>query len=293
MSNDPGTPVTVVVPVFNEAEALHDALRRLGILLTKLPPGSEVVLVDDGSDDGSAEILAAALPPGVRAFQHARNRGYGATLKSGIAAAKNDLIAITDADGTYPHRAIPKLAALVASGQCAMAVGARPVGDQPMIRRPAKAVLRALAQHLTGVHIPDLNSGLRVFWREDAVRLRNLLPDKFSFTTTITMALLTEGAEVRFVPIRYAARVGSSKIRPIRDTLDFLLLILRTTLAFQPLKVFGPLALVFLIAGAGLMIARLLMEHPFGVATTVICFVTGIQLLALGLLADLINRRSM
>lgn len=262
-------------------------------VLRKLPEGSELLLVDDGSRDGTAEVLAPfASMEGVRVLTHRRNRGYGAALKTGIEAARNELIVITDADNTYPAKAIPKLAAWVSEGRCDMAVAKRPVGDQSMLRRPAKAVLRLLAEYLTGQKIPDMNSGLRAFRRGDALRRRRLLPDGFSFTTTITMATLTEGGTVDYLPIRYAKRVGSSKIRPVRDTANFALLMLRTIVAFHPLKVFGPSSLLFLAIGLGLLLVRLLLHVEIGIATTIVCVVTGAQLLAIGLLADLINRRS-
>ncbi len=290
MSSNP-PPVSVLIPVFNEAAALHGVLARLARLAPRLPQGSEIILVDDGSTDGSAEVLAALPHRSMRALRHIRNKGYGAALKTGIAAARNDLRAIAAADGTYPLGAIPELAARVASGRCAMAVGARPPSQVAMVRRPAKAILRVLAAHLTRRDIPDLNSGLRVFRRADALRLRPLLPDQFSFTTTITMALLTEGEEVEYVPIRYGARAGASKIRPIADTLGFTLLILRMAVAFNPMRVFGPLAALLLLAALAMLAARLLSQQPFGVATTVICAVAGVQVLAIGLLADLVNRR--
>lgn len=284
-------PISVLIPVFNEAAALHGVLARLARLAPRLPEGSEIILVDDGSTDGSAEVLAALPHRSMRAIRHLRNKGYGAALKTGIGAAANELVAIADADGTYPLGTIPGLAARVASGRCSMAVGARPASQVALVRRPAKAVLRILAEHLTRREIPDLNSGLRVFRRSDALRLRSLLPDQFSFTTTITMALLTEGGEVEYVPIRYGARAGSSKIRPIADTLGFTLLILRMAVAFNPMRVFGPLAMVLLLAALAMLVMRLISPHPFGVATTVICAVAGVQVLAIGLLADLVNRR--
>lgn len=290
MSSD-RLPITVLIPVFNEAAALHGVLARLARLAPRLPEGSEILLIDDGSTDGSAEILAALPHRSMRAIRHLRNKGYGAALKTGIAQARNELIAIADSDGTYPLAAIPGLALRVASGRCAMAVGARPPSQVAMVRRPAKAVLRFLAEHLTRREIPDLNSGLRVFRRRDALRLRPLLPDQFSFTTTITMALLTEGEEVEYVPIRYGSRAGHSKIRPISDTLGFTLLILRMAVAFNPMRVFGPFAAILLLAAAGMLVMRLVSPQPFGVATTVICAVAGLQVLAIGLLADLVNRR--
>jgi glycosyltransferase involved in cell wall biosynthesis len=291
----PTLPISLIVPVYNERRGLPPTVERLRALLTRgLPAGSEVILVDDGSTDGTSDFLARLaedLPPGFRLLGHRRNRGYGAALKTGIRAATHETIAIADADGTYPLERIPELVEAMEQDGAAMAVGTRPVAQQPAVRRPAKAVLRALAEYLTGETIPDLNSGLRVFRRRDALRLSGLLPDGFSFTTTITMALLTEGEGVLFIPIRYKTRVGSSKIRPIRDTANFLLLICRTALAFNPLKVFGPVGLGLIGVGLVLLALRMLLDNPVGVASTIIFLVGGLQVLALGLLADLVNRR--
>lgn len=287
--------VTIIVPVFNEARAIRRTARSLGELLGELGPASEVILVDDGSTDGSAEVLAeiaAARQDGrFRVLAHRRNRGYGAALKTGVRAARNRLTGICDADGTYPAGKLAELAAAVAEGRGAMAVGARPPWEQPFARRPAKWLLRKLAEHLTGEQILDMNSGLRVFRREDALRLGGLLPDGFSFTTTITMALVTEGAEVHYIPIKYRHRVGRSKIRPLRDTGGFLLLICRTALAFNPLRIFGPVGAGLLGLGILLLLLRLVLPEPFGLATTIFLAVAGLQVLAIGLLADLINRR--
>lgn len=281
-----------MIPVYNERRGLPPTLERLGALLRLLPEGSEVVLVNDGSSDGTGRLLAeATLPPGVRILTHSRNRGYGAALKTGIRQALHETIAIADADGTYPLEVLPALLAQMVAEDAAMVVGARPVGQQPAVRRPAKAFLRWLAEYLTGERIPDLNSGLRLFRRADAQRLARLLPDGFSFTTTITMALLTEGEKVLFVPIRYRTRLGSSKIRPVRDTMNFLLLICRTALAFQPMKVFGPVGIALLASGMVLLLLRLASAQSFGVATTIVLVIGGLQVLAIGLLADLVNRR--
>lgn len=286
-------PITLIVPVYNERASCGRLVARLGRLLERLAPDSEVVLVDDGSTDGSGEELERTLPAdaAVRLVRHTRNRGYGAALKTGLEQARHEWIAIADADGTYPLGALPALLEAI-DGGARMAVGARRPADLPAVRRPAKAFLNAFASYLAGRKIPDLNSGLRVFRRQDAVRLGALLPDGFSFTSTLTMALAGAGHPITFVPIRYGRRVGQSKIRPVRDTAAFLLLVCRMAMAFNPLRVFGPAGVALLVAGFVLLVARMLMpERPFGIATTIVLAVGGLQVLAIGLLADLINRR--
>jgi glycosyltransferase involved in cell wall biosynthesis len=284
-------PITLIVPVYNERASCGRLMARVGRVLERLAPGSEVVLVDDGSTDGSAEELERAVSGAVRLVRHGQNRGYGAALKTGLEQARHEWIAITDADGTYPLGALPALLAALEGG-ARMAVGARRPADLPAVRRPAKAFLNAFASYLAGRRIPDLNSGLRVFRRQDALRLGALLPDGFSFTSTLTMALAGAGHPIAYVPIRYGRRVGQSKIRPLRDTAGFLLLVCRMAMAFNPLRVFGPAGGALLAAGFVLLVARMLMpERPFGIATTIVLAVGGLQVLAIGLLADLINRR--
>lgn len=285
------SPLTIVVPVYNERRGLPPTVERLRAVLGNLPEGSEILLVDDGSTDGTTDLLRRLDAPGITVLRHVRNRGYGAALKTGIESANTEWIAIADADGTYPLERIPEFLRRADEGQLDMVIGARPLGQVPALRRPAKAVLRALAEYLTGEHIPDLNSGLRLFRREHPLRLRRLLPDGFSFTATITMALLSEGRAVEFVPIRYKTRVGRSKFHPITDTANFLMLICRTTLAFHPMKVFGPVGMGLVAAGLMLLVVRMVVAEPVALATTITLFVAGLQLLALGLLADLVNRR--
>ncbi|MBL6722105.1 MAG: glycosyltransferase family 2 protein, partial [Planctomycetes bacterium] len=233
--------VTLVVPAYNEEDGIEGVVRRLSSLDLGVP--LELLVVEDGSTDRTRERLAEleAQVPCLRVLEHGYNRGYGAALKTGFQAAAHEVVVITDADGTYPEDRIGELLARVDAG-AEMAVGAR-VGANvhiPLVRRPAKWALRRLASYLAGVRIPDLNSGLRAFRRELVLKYLGILPDGFSFTTTITLASLTNGHRVEYVTIDYAPRSGRSKIKPIRDTLGFTALILRTVLYFNPLKVFFP-----------------------------------------------------
>ena len=159
---------------------------------------------------------------GSNILQNNTNKGYGASLKKGILAAKGDFVVITDADGTYPSEEIPNLLDLLKT--CDMSVGARIGTDVniPLIRRPAKWVLLCYARWMARADIKDLNSGLRAFRKADALKFLHLLPQGFSFTSTITLAMHIDGLNVDYHPIDYRKRLGKSSIRPIHDTLAFL-----------------------------------------------------------------------
>lgn len=280
-----GPAVSIVVPAYNEEHGIAGVIGEL----RRLDPSWEILIVDDGSTDGTA---ASAESAGVRVLRHRENRGYGAALKTGILAAAAPVVVITDADGTYPNERIPELVEQLREHH--MAVGAR-IGKNvaiPLIRRPAKWVLNRLADYLSETHIPDLNSGLRAFRKADVLPFFNILPSGFSFTTTITLAFHVNDRFVKYLPIDYHKRAGRSKIRPIQDTLNFAALILRTTLYFRPLKIFVPLALALLVASIAVFVYSWRFTPKIMDATVSILFVASLQMLAIGLLADLIDKRS-
>ncbi|HKX45169.1 MAG TPA: glycosyltransferase family 2 protein, partial [Planctomycetota bacterium] len=286
--------VTIVVPAYDEERGIRGVVQRLSALALGVPV--EVLVVEDGSADGTRAVLREleAQFPNLRVIEHGVNRGYGAALKTGFASASHDVVVITDADGTYPEDRIPELLARIDDG-AEMAVGSRRGAEVriPFVRRPAKAALGALASFLAGRAIPDLNSGLRAFRRDLVLRYRPILPDGFSFTTTITLAALTNGHRVDYVTINYAHRAGNSKIRPIRDTLGFTALIVRTVMYFNPLKVFYPVTGVVLLALLVSLWHDFFVESPPNLGDkTVLLFVAVVQVLSVGLLADLIEKKS-
>jgi glycosyltransferase involved in cell wall biosynthesis len=286
--------VTLVVPTFDEQDGIEGVVGRLSALDLGVP--LEIIVVDDGSTDGTAAVLERIRPryPALTVVKHAANQGYGAALKTGFARARHAVVVITDADGTYPETRIAELLARIDDG-ADMAVGARTGKDAqiPLVRRPAKACLRWLASYLAGTRIPDLNSGLRAMRRDMVLRYRPILPQGFSFTTTITLAALTNDHRVDYVQIEYKKREGRSKIRPIRDTLMFTGLIVRTVLYFNPLKVLYPVAGVLL---AGLLVSLwfdCFVTQPANLSDkTTLLFIAFIQVLSVGLLADLIDKRT-
>ena len=276
---------SVVVPAYNEELGIAESLQELRAALAGCD--YELIVVDDGSVDGTADIARAE---GAQVIQQPENRGYGASLKTGIHAAAHDVIVITDADSTYPADAIPKLVSHIDDYE--MVVGAR-IGENvaiPLVRRPAKWLLGKLASYLAGRAIPDLNSGLRAMRRPLIERYEHLLPAGFSFTTTITLAALCRDHLVRYEPIDYRARTGDSKIRP-RHAFDFLLLILRTIIYFHPLKIFLPIGAVFMAGG----LAKLAYDIHIGnlSESAIFAMLSGGLVWSVGLLADLIARTGM
>jgi glycosyltransferase involved in cell wall biosynthesis len=282
--------VSIVIPAYNEEKGIGPVLQAL--LQTMAASGLvwEVIVVDDGSVD---ETAVTAEAEAVTVIRHPTNQGYGAALKTGIRQAQYDLICITDADGTYPNDRIPDLVVELHNGRYDMVVGARTGEDVsiPLLRRPPKWILRKLANFVASSPIPDLNSGLRVFRREVILRFFGLLPNKFSFTTTITLAMLTNQYLVRFLPINYYARIGRSKIRPIHDTINFVQLVLRIALYFAPLKIFLPLSLMLFVTGVAWGTFTKLYFGVLADVSTLVIVMTAFQAAMVGMLAELINRR--
>jgi glycosyltransferase involved in cell wall biosynthesis len=281
-------PVSILVPVYNEEGAIATTLTAIEATMRASGRQYEVLVIDDGSTDGTHEVLSAS---GVRVVRHRANRGYGAALKTGIRATSHPLIAILDADGTYPIARLPELLASV--GRADMVVGARTGSSVhvPPMRRPVKWLLTRVANVLSGHQIPDLNSGMRVFRRELAVRFMGLFPDGFSLTSTITLASHINGYRVEYVPIDYYRRTGASSIRPVRDTLNFLLLIVRMVVTFRPLNVFLPTAAVLLVLGVGKAAIDFSRTGAFGTAAAIL-ILAALQIALMGLLADLVTRRT-
>jgi glycosyltransferase involved in cell wall biosynthesis len=278
--------VSIVIPCYNERAGLGPLLDSFDSALKDTGVEFQYVVVDDGSTDGSGEISERQRLTVVR---HEFNRGYGAALKTGIRAAAHDWILIIDADGTYPVERIPDL--VREAETCDMAVGAR-LGQNvshSIVRRVAKWPIHRLADYLVNRHIPDLNSGLRMFKKELAMRYMRLFPDGFSFTSTITLALMADGWRVRYITIDYYKREGKSKVKPFKDAINYLTLVMRMILFFNPLKIFLPLSFALFFGTAG----------SFGYdlwfmdlnERTLILFVAFLQLTLLGFLADLVNRR--
>lgn len=278
------TPVSIILPAYNEEAAVAAQVRRIQHVMEKHGWPYELIVVDDGSTDRTWEEIRRL---DVRCLRLSENRGYGAALKTGIAIAENELLVMIDADGTYPAEAIPEM--LTRAGEYDMVVGAR-TGSRvhpSRWRQPARWLLRRVAGLLTGQNIPDLNSGLRVLRKSIVREFWHLLPSGFSFTTTITLAMLCNNYSVHYHPVDYYRRTGRSKIHP-GHLWDFLLLILRTVVFFRPLRVFVPLGGILFFAGVAKLLADLYWQSSSEVAA--LSILAAIVIWAVGLLADQIAR---
>ncbi|MDB5366286.1 MAG: hypothetical protein JWM77_2213 [Rhodospirillales bacterium] len=287
----PDPQFSIIVPCYNEQGAVERTLEQL----TRAVRGRacEIILVNDGSVDGTAAILAriAAQRSDVRVYAHGSNRGYGAALKTGIRQASGELIVIIDADGSYPIEIIPSL--VDACAEFDMVVGARTAPDarHSRLRAFPKIFLRIWASWIARQHIPDINSGLRVFRRDVAMKYFGILPNAFSFTLTITLAMLTNFHAVAFVPISYRPRIGRSKIRPIRDTFLFLSLIARTGVYFAPIRFFAPLIAALFVVFVGCLLHDAVVLQDLTEKTLIVFFFL-FNMASFALLADMIDKRT-
>lgn len=283
-------PVSIIIPAHNEEQSIAAVLRGVSSAMEEAGIEHEIIVVDDGSNDDTSR--EASRHPGARVLDLGINLGYGAAIKQGLKTARHELIAITDADGTYPPTALSEL--IRAMDEADMVVGAR-IGDNvaiPFIRRPAKWMLTRLANYLASTNIPDLNSGMRVMRKSVLMRFLNILPRGFSFTTTITLAMLCNDYRIRFQPIDYHPRTGKSKIKPVSDTFGFFLTIIRTIMYFNPLKIFLPISAgMFSLAVVILLYSGFVMHQVMDV-TVLILMSVAIQVAVIGLLADLIDKRN-
>ena len=284
--------VSILVPVYNEEDAVSGTIAKIRETMEDAGFTSfELIVINDGSTDNTGAKLRNT---GAHVITHPSNRGYGSSLKSGLRAAKGEIVVITDADGTYPLERMPVLLEHMAHND--MVVGARTKtnSEAGFFRRFPKLILKHFASYVVGIPIPDLNSGFRAFRKDVVMKYFRIIPSGFSFTSTITMAMLSDGYQVQFVPIDYFRRVGRSKIRPIRDTISFFSLIMRICLYFSPLRVFVPMSGFFFSLGF-LKIIYDFTYRPLGrfvISQSVLFFtLLSIQILILGLVADLIIRR--
>lgn len=271
--------VSVVIPAYNEERSIAEIVRRL----RAVDDSFEIIVVDDGSSDATAALAAEA---GAQVVAHPYNIGNGAAVKTGVRQASGDVVVLMDADGQHDPSDIPTLLADI--GPYDMVVGARTKESEvSAFRAFGNWGLVQVANYLAGMRIPDLTSGFRSIKRERMVEFLHLLPNTFSYPTTITLALLKSGYPVKWVPLKSIKKreQGESKIKPIRDGLRFVNIMLRVVMLFDPQKVFLPASGLLLVAGAMLIVYNVWATG--GVQeSSMLLIITGVFTFFFGLLAE-------
>jgi glycosyltransferase involved in cell wall biosynthesis len=287
--------VSIILPCYNEQDHVTAEVERICAVMDQSEYDYELLAFDDASTDDTLARLHEAAPrfPHLQVVHFYRNGGSGTVRRIGTQRARGEIVVWTDADMSYPNDRIPEFVTMLEKDSTLdQVVGARTSeqGTHKVLRVPAKWFIRKLAEQLTSSQIPDLNSGLRAFRRQVALPYLRLLPPGFSCVTTITLAFLSNQHDVRYVPIEYAKRAGTSKFRFVTDAYRYILQVLRMVMYFNPLKVLMPVALTLLVLGVGKGIYDVA-AHPFHIASdTVLIFVAGLIIVTLALLADLIVR---
>lgn len=274
--------ISIIIPARNECESLAR-------VITQIRDGgidAEIVVVDDGSDDGTAEI---ASRHGARLVSHPYSLGNGAAIKSGARVASGAILVFIDADGQHDPADIPRLLAMIDEGYD-MAVGARQTGSQANLARGfGNRVYNRLASYMTGHRVPDLTSGLRAARADKFREFLYLLPNGFSYPTTITMAFFRAGYSVAYVPIHAAKRAGKSHLRLLRDGGRFLLIIFKVGTLYSPLKLFAPLAVAHALAGLAYYVYTFASEGRLSLAT-VFLLSAAVTILLIGLVSEQITQ---
>ena len=288
--------LSVVIPAYNEERGIAQIIERVLSIKSELNEAGvedlELIVVDDGSRDETAEI--AASNPGVRLVRHPTNRGYGAALKTGFSRAQGNLLGFLDADGTYPPESFPELCKVALSESADLVIGSRMAGaesEMPLVRRIGNFIFANLVSLLGNHRVSDSSSGMRVIRRQALARLYPL-PDGLNFTPVMSTRALHEDICWCEVPITYEERVGRSKLSVVRDGMRFLQTIIWTALNYNPVRVLGGIGLgLAAIAGiigvvvVGMRLSGITRLGPWGVVgvfVATLCSVAGVTLFSLG-----------
>ncbi len=284
--------LTVLLPAYNEEEAIGGVLEEIVEALTRDDaPSFEILLVDDASTDRTAELAEkfarVCWQCPVRVIRRASRGGAGAARKDGIRQARGEIIVMLDADGSYPAASINDLLQYFPAYDQVNGARTSEQGSLPWLRRGAKWFIRRLACYLTGHRIPDLNTGLKAFRRDAMLPWLWVVPDGFSCVTTMTLAFLSNGYSVKYVPTPYRPRLGRSKFHPIKDTLSYLSTVLRIVLYFRPLKVFLPVSALVIALGVLKSVLSFRMTGSMQ-ESDIVVMTAGFMTCMLGLLAEVI-----
>ena len=281
---------SVVLPVYNEAQTLPVTIQRINQFFADNEEEWEIIMVDDGSTDDSDAILQkmeTEFPSRIKIFKHPYNKGNGATIKTGIKAAQGEIIICMDVDGQHDPGDLRRMLPYLVDYD--LVVGARPFKeDGSWYRNLANKFYNKLASMLTGFDIKDLTSGFRIFRADVVKKFYHLFPQRFSYPTTSTLALLKGGYNIKYVPIHIQPRrAGSSKIKLFKDGLQFTTIIFKIIVLFEPMRVFMPVMIASFILGLiAMLISISQLGRLFIPNSALLLFVLGILSLLLGIIAE-------
>lgn len=282
--------ISVILPVYNEEEGIISSLEALKRAMGNFA-GYEIILVNDGSTDSTIARLNTIDLANIKIVNHLENLGYGKSLFDGILVAKNECIAILDADASYPPGRLKDLHAFWPNYD--MVVGARQGEEYKggLFKRPARMVFQFLAEYATGRKVPDINSGMRIFKRSVVLKFQDSLCTGFSFTTTITLLFMLNNYFVKYVPVEYLKRSGKSKVRHFRDSLRSLQFIIEAILYYNPIKLFLLIAILNVAWGAIIGATNSIMGGPVFVSViAAICVASFMPIFCCGLIADQLRK---
>jgi len=275
--------LSIIIPAHNEEKIIGQTIEALKKELSKISELEyEIIVINDASTDKTMDVLGKV--EGIKIINHIQNKGYGASLKSGIKEAKFENLLFFDADGQHKPEYISEF--LKYADDFDMISGARVGYKGPIIRQPGKRALQWLANYLSQQKIPDLNCGLRIVKKKKISEFTHLLCDGFSFSTTSTLLFLTEGLSVKYVPITINKREGKSKVRP-KHAFDTLIFILRVIILTSPLRIFLPISILLFATGGILLVLDL--THKNISKSTILTLISAILIFFFGLLADQIS----
>lgn len=282
--DEPQLELSIVIPAYNESAAIAGVVERLAQNLDRQGHTSyEILVVDDGSKDGTADEVRG-LGQQIRVVEHPYNLGNGAAVKTGIRQARGALLVFMDADGQHDPEDIPRF--VQGAQRFDMVVGARGRGSQAGWHRwLANALYNHLASYVTGRPVADLTSGFRAIKRGLARRYLGLLPNGFSYPTTITLSLMRAGFSVVYIPIQAPRRQGKSKIKLFSDGTKFLLVIMKICMLFSPLKIFLPVSAYLFLMGVGYYGYTFVTDHRF-TNMSMLLFTTSVMVFMMGLVAE-------
>lgn len=273
---------SIIIPAFNEDKAIKKVIMNLSNFLEKFfLERYEIIVINDGSSDGTEEVLRGLDLKNYRYYSNPYNKGYGASLKLGANQANGEYLIFYDSDGQHNPEDLTRL--MAESDKYDMVIGERQGYQGPWVRQPGKKILKWVASYLVDFKIPDLNSGLRIVNKEKFYKYAHLYPNGFSLSTTITLAFIKEGFNVKYIPIKLNKRVGKSTVSP-RDALKTFVLITRIITLFAPMRFFLPISVLFALITAASITNDIILSNISD--TSIMLFIATIFIFSFGVILD-------